>query len=310
MIIDMHSHLFVRGWLPHEFWEGMVKTGQAQAKRIMQADIPSDEMEKMILSPLWDSSAEILLGEMEAAGIDSTVILPQDFEIGLSRAEVTIEEQNRLHAELMAKHPKRLIAFAGIDPRRKGSVEFLERGVREWGMKGLKLHTGAGFFPNDRKFYSLYRECLNLGIPVIFHSGPIIYPLRSKPAHPIYLDDVATDFPDLTIIAAHLSHTWWQDLLAIASVKPNIFVDISGWELEAMNHYEDFCKILKRFVDGLGCDRILFGTDGPGFRPVCPPRDYVHLIRELPRRSPEGIKFAEEEVTAILGGNAQRILNL
>lgn len=310
MIIDMHSHLFVRGWLPHEFWEGMVRTGQAQAKRIMRADISSDEMEKMILFPLWDPSAEILLGEMEAAGIDRTVILPQDFEIGLSRAEVTIEEQNRLHAELMAKHSDRLIAFAGIDPRRKGSVEFLERGVREWGMRGLKLHTGAGFFPNDRRCYPLYRECLNLRIPVIFHSGPIIYPLRSKAAHPIYLDDVATDFPDLTIIAAHMSHTWWQDLLAIASVKPNIFVDISGWELEAMNHYEDFCRILKRFVDGLGHNRILFGTDGPGFRPVCPPQDYVQLIRELPRRSPEGIKFTEEEIAAILGGNAQRILNL
>jgi predicted TIM-barrel fold metal-dependent hydrolase len=177
-------------------------------------------------------------------------------------------------------------------------------------MRGLKLHPAAGFFPHDRRFHPLYRKCTDLKIPVLFHSGPIIYPLRSLPAHPIYLDDVAADFPDLTLIAAHMSHTWWQNLLAIAAVKPNIFVDISGWELEAMAHYEDFCRILKRFVDELGYDRILFGTDGPGFRQVCPPQDYVQLIRALPRKSPEGIKFTEEEISAILGGNAQRILNL
>lgn len=310
MIIDVHSHLFVKEWLPHEFWEGIVRTAQAQAKRVMKADISFDEMEKLVLPPLWDSSAEILLDEMEAAEIDNTVILPQDLEIGLSRTEVTIEEQNGLHAELMEKHSDRLIAFVGIDPRRQGSVEFLEKGIKEWGMRGLKLHPAAGFFPNDKRFYPLYRKCVDLKIPVLFHSGPIIYPLRSQPAHPIYLDDVAANFPDLTLIAAHMSHTWWQDLLAIASVKPNIFVDISGWELEVMAHYEDFCKILKRFVDELGYDRILFGTDGPGFRQVCPPRDYVQLIRGLPQKSPEGIKFTEEEISAILGGNAQRILNL
>jgi predicted TIM-barrel fold metal-dependent hydrolase len=310
MIIDVHSHLFVKEWLPHEFWEGIVRTAQAQAKRIMKSDIPFDEMKRLVLPPLWDSSAEALLDEMEAAEIDKTVILPQDLEIGLSKAEVTIEEQNRLHAELMEKHSDRLIAFVGIDPRRKGSVEFLEKGIKEWGMRGLKLHPAAGFFPNDRRFYPLYRKCVDLKIPVLFHSGPVIYPLRSQPAHPIYLDDVAADFPDLTLIAAHMSHTWWQDLLAIASVKPNIFVDISGWELEVMAHYEDFCKILKRFIDELGYDRILFGTDGPGFRQVCPPRDYVQLIRGLPQKSPEGIKFTEEEISAILGGNAQRILNL
>jgi predicted TIM-barrel fold metal-dependent hydrolase len=310
MIIDIHSHLFVKEWLPREFWEGIVKTGQAQAKRIMKADITFDEMEKIVLQPLWDSPEEALLAEMEAAGMDKTVILPQDFEIGLSKTEVTIEEQNRLHAECMKKHPDRVIAFAGIDPRRKGSVEFLEKCIKEWGLRRLKLHPAAGFFPNDRRFYPLYQKCADLKITVLFHSGPIIYPLRSQPAHPIYLDDVAADFPDLTIIAAHMSHTWWQDLLAIAAVKPNIFVDISGWELEAMAHYEDFCRILKRFTDELGYDRILFGTDGPGFRQVCPPRDYVQLIRGLPQKSPEGIKFTEEEISAILGGNAQRILNL
>jgi uncharacterized protein len=310
MIIDIHSHLFVKEWLPREFWEGLVKTAQAQAKRIMKADIPFDEMEKIVLTPLWESPEKALLDDIEAAGTDKTIILPQDFEIGLSRTEVTIEEQNRLHAELMRKHPDRIIAFAGIDPRRENSVEFLEKGIKEWGMKGLKLHPAAGFFPNDRRFYPLYRKCVELKIPIIFHSGPIIYPLRSQPAHPVYLDDVAADFPDLTLIAAHMSHAWWQDLLAIAAVKPNIFVDISGWELEVMSRYDDFCIILKRFIDELGYDRILFGTDGPGFRQVCPPRDYVQLIGGLTRKSPEGIKFTSEEISAILGGNAQRILNL
>jgi len=308
MIIDIHSHLFVEEWLPKEFWEGIVITAVNKAKKIMGAEVPFEEMADSVLPDLWDPSGEILLEEMETAGIDKTIILPQDFEIGLSKPKVTIEEQNRIHAELMKKYPDKLVAFAGIDPRRESCLEFLEKCIKERGMRGLKLHPGTGFFPDDKRVYPIYEKCLDLKIPVLFHSGPIIYPLRSKPAHPIYLDDVATDFPDLTIIVAHMSHGWWRDLLAIASVKPNLFVDVSGWEMEVMTHYGDFCKILRKFIDELGSERILFGTDGPGFRSVCPPAEYLRIIRELPERSK--VKFDEEEILDIMGRNAESILGL
>jgi hypothetical protein len=308
MIIDIHSHLFVDDWLPHEYWWGWVKTSADKAASVMGKEVSYDEMEEGILSSLWDPTGELLIDEM-GEEIDKTVILPQDFGFG-HEAKVSIEDQNYKHAEIVKKYPNKLIAFAGVDPRRKSCPEFLERCVKEWGMKGLKIHPAAGFFPNDERFYPLYEKAMELRIPVLFHSGPTILPYKSKFSHPNHLDDIATDFPDLRMIAAHTALGWWRDLLAICSVKANIMVDISGWEVEAGTNYGSFCHMLRSTIDELGCNRILFGTDGPCFRLVCPPLQYMHLIKNLPQNAPKGIEFTEKEVSAILGGNAQKILNL
>ena len=61
-------------------------------------------------------------------------------------------------------------------------------------------------------------------------------------------------------------------------------------------------------IDGFGIDRVLFGTDAPMFDVFLSRKDWVQLIRSLPYNSPEGINFTEEEITALLGGNAERLL--
>lgn len=316
LIIDIHSHLFVKEWMPEEHWQGWARTAADKAASVFGARPTYEETMENIISPLFDPTGEILIGEMGEV-IDKTVILPQDF--GFSReARVSIEEQNWKHVEIVRKHPDKLIAFASIDPRRKNCADFLEKCIKEWGMKGLKLHPAAGFFPNDEKAYPLYQKATELEIPVLFHSGPTILPYKSKFSHPIYLDDVATDFPDLKIIAAHTAldvgdlggRGWWRDLLAIGSVKNNIMVDIAGWELKAMTHYEQFCSMLRSTMDELGAHRVLFGTDGPCFRLAYPPQQYVQIIKELPQNSPKGIEFTERDISAVLGENAQKILNL
>ena len=109
----------------------------------------------------------------------------------------------------------------------------LQRAVSELGVVGLKIHPAAGFFPNDPVVYPMYHKALDLGLPVMVHTGPEPKPLYSRHCQPVYLDDVAADFPDLTIIMAHAGlSAWWQEA-GIASVCPNIYLDISGWQPSA-----------------------------------------------------------------------------
>jgi len=178
-------------------------------------------------------------------------MLVQDFGVGIGEAKVSIEEQNKSHADIAKAHPDKLIAFAGVDPRREGAVDLFEKCITEWGMKGLKLHSGAGFFLDDKVVYPLYEKALELNVPVVAHTGPILAPLRSKYCHPISLDNVLTDFPDLTVIAAHVSEGWWRDAIAIAASNPNMFVDISGWG-EVVPFPEKYCISLREIIDEVG----------------------------------------------------------
>ena len=114
-----------------------------------------------------------------------------------------IWEQHVLHAQVARKHPDRIVTFACFDPRRPNAVDLLQRAVDSLGAVGLKIHPAAGFFPSDRVVYPMYEKAQELGLPVMVHTGPEPKPLYSRHCQPVYVDDVAADFPDLTIILAH-----------------------------------------------------------------------------------------------------------
>jgi predicted TIM-barrel fold metal-dependent hydrolase len=94
------------------------------------------------------------------------------------------------------------------------------------------------------------------------------------------------------------------------SVKLNIMADISAWQVLAIKSYPAFCRALRELLDFVEPGRILFGSDSPSFRSLMSNRDWVQLIKDLPRKAPEGISFTDDEVAAVLGGNAQKLLGL
>jgi uncharacterized protein len=177
-------------------------------------------------------------------------------------------------------------------------------------MKGLKLHPSAGFYPNQKEVYPLLEKAHQYGVPVIIHSGAMMLPLRSKYSQAIYFDDLAVDFPDLAIVAAHAGGILsYRQMLSIASIKLNLLVDISAWQIIAIKNYRLFCEALREMIDFIGPDRILFGSDS--LRAIMANSDWVELIRKLPENArAAGVSFTEEEISAILGGNAQRLLNM
>lgn len=307
-LIDVHSHLWAEDWLPERWWTELVDIVVRENEK-RGSQIGRAEVRDQYLPTYWDPQAEYALARMDEAGIDRQVVFTVDWGLALGDPPTPIEEVNRHLADLAAEHD-RLVAFATIDPRRNGAVEFVERALGDWGMSGLKLHPTAGFHLHDEETYRLLEVADDRSVPVLTDSGPISAPLYSKYSHPIHVDELLVDFPDLDLIVAHMSLGWWRDLLAIAEMKVNtsLHVDVSGWQDRVDEHPEEFAAAVRGFVDALGADRVHFGTDDPVFDPVYPKEDWIATVEGLADRS-AGPSFSRAEVGEILGGGAAALLD-
>jgi len=312
MLIDSHCHLIGSAeWLPQQLLNLIASQLSVHVMGDPKKRMSSEEFREKYFPKIWDPQGEQLLRKMDEVGIDKTVLVVSDFGFALGESPVSAERQNKAVADLANKYPNRLVAFAGVDPRRKNAVKIMEKCVKEWGVKGLKYHPDAGWDPNGRESYQLLERIQEWGVPVITHTGLFFPPLHSKHAHPLLLDDVCSDFPNLKIIAAHSGRTlWWETVANLARIHPNLYGDLAGWQTLARGNYPRFCQLLRSYIDIAGVEKILWATDDPVYNIMIPTKEYVEIIRTLPRNAPEGIKFTEEEVNAILGGNAQRGLEL
>jgi uncharacterized protein len=310
MIIDSHVHLLGKGWLhPSLGWGGARIAAAAMSRKTGERpDLTT--LAETGLAYLSDATAAKFVPIMDTAGIDKACVFSIDFGLVAGEPEVPIEEQNRLVAQAAEDFPGRLIPFFTIDPRRPGSVEMFSRAVEEWGMKGLKLHPTSGYFASDEICYPLYEKCMEYGVPALIHAGPINAPLKSRFAMPIYVDDVAADFPDLPIIIAHVGLGMWQEALHIASMKTNIFFDISAWQMFFAFYPEDFYRMLRRVVNTLGPWRVFFGSDTPMLDFQCPIQNWVKAVREPNLSSCPEVSFKQEEIEIIMGKAFAKLLKL
>lgn len=223
------------------------------------------------------------------------------FAVDKSSAADELFVGNDYVAEVAARFPDVFIGWASVDPwKGYSAVKELERAVRDLGLSGLKLHpTVQQFYPSNRRFYPLYEKAQELQIPVIFHTGhtgigagtPGGTGLKLKYSRPIpYLDDVAADFPHLTIIGAHPSWPWQEEMLSIALHKSNVYIDLSGWSPKY------FSASLVQYANTLLQDKVLFGSDFP----VISPERWLKDFEEAP--------FRDEVRPKILIQNALRLL--
>lgn len=191
------------------------------------------------------------------------VIFPVDTERANGQARITNEEV----AEEAAQHPDALIPFASVDPLRgRMGVREVRRLIDHYGVRGFKFHPSAQeFYPNDRQCYPVFEAIAEAGLPAIFHSGqtgvgagmPGGGGVRLKYSDPMFLDDVAVDFPALPIIIAHPSFPWQDNALAVATHKPQVYIDLSGWSPKF------FPANLVQYTNGLLKKKMLFGSDFP-----------------------------------------------
>ncbi len=174
-------------------------------------------------------------------------------------------------AELAHKNADVAIPFASIDPARGAEgVREARRLIKDFGVKGFKFHPSVqGFYPNDGIAYPLYEVIAEARLPALFHTGQTGVGagqragggIRLKFSHPMYLDDVAADFPDMPIILAHPSFPWQEEALSVATHKPQVYIDLSGWSPKY------FPPILVQYANTLLKDKVMFGSDYPVISP-------------------------------------------
>jgi predicted TIM-barrel fold metal-dependent hydrolase len=164
------------------------------------------------------------------------------------------------------------------------AVEELELGVREWGVRGLKLMpTKHGFHTASKLAYPLMAKCAELGIPVSIHS-------EGGYAHPLAIAALARSFPDVTVIMDHMGYRYWvADAIEAAKQAPNIYLATTA----VMEPH-----FIRLAIDAVGVERIVFGSNGP---------------LAIPKMQVEVIKFLQlplQDEAKILGGTLAKLYQL
>jgi predicted TIM-barrel fold metal-dependent hydrolase len=306
MIVDMHYH-FIR-WPADEQRARTMTAGWLSHAAIVGIKKSVDEALPLYRDYMDDPNGDKLVKRMDENGIDVTVLnIVDNINFGFDNERIL--RINEYCAQAAAGHPKRLIALAGIDPRRAEAPALFRHCITEFKMKGLKWHPDNGYYPNSPEAYAVLKVANELNVPLLTHTGPLPGS-RAKYAHPIYLDDIALDFPNITIIAAHMGDIWWHDWAAIAKYKKNICGDLAMWQLTAEAKPRLFRRYLREIVDIVGPEQVLFSSDGPVYEPVVSNRRWVEIMQSLTKRNTDSIRFTEAEVAAMLGDNAARVFNL
>lgn len=240
---------------------------------------------------------EQMLKEYTECGVEKLVLFAWDAETASHRPRVP----NEFVAKLADKFPDRIIGFASVDPHKKSSVRDLEGAVKDLKLRGLKLHPQAqAFEPNDSTYYPIYAKCVELGIPVTFHTGSTYWGaglnggggLKLRFSNPMLLDDIAADFPELKLIMAHPGWPWQDEQLAIAMHKENAFIDLSGW---SPKYFE---PLLVTYMAKMIPHKFLFGTDYP----MMSPSRWLNDFEALP--------LSAEVKQMVLRDNAMKLLRL
>jgi len=205
-------------------------------------------------------------------------------------------------SELAAENADVLIPFASVDPARGADgVATARRLAGDGVVRGFKFHPNVqGFFPNDRAAYPLYEVIAEHGLVALFHTGHTGVGagtrggggIRLKYSNPMYVDDVAVDFPDMPIILAHPSFPWQDEALSMALHKPQVHIDLSGWSPKY------FPPQLVQYANTLLKDKVLFGSDYPMITPERWLADF------------EAIGIRDEVRPLILKENAARLFGL
>lgn len=217
-----------------------------------------------------------LLRSMDQAGIEKSLVFAG--RIGALSNEAMLEE--------IAPHRDRLtgiIAATGLERLAKDSLLAVRlsffHNVKKWGellerddVAGIKFYLGyEHVYPESEAVYRVMHEMQRSGKTAIFHTGDCLCSkgtasAKLKYAHPLGIDDVATDFPDIRIVIAHMGYPWHRDAAEVCYKNSNVFADVSGFVYGKFDERstKQFERTINEFVDVAGgTDRLLFGSDWP-----------------------------------------------
>ncbi len=247
-----------------------------------------------------DMSAKIeqtlgdMKAEMDANGVDHAVI-HAEFEVG-----DPADALNEAVAKVVKAEPERFTGMGTIslDPlhimRAVGQVEACAKA----GMVGVTVQ--ASFFHmamTDRRLYPVYAKAAELDLMVCHHTGinyGVTHAIRND--HPLQLDDVACDFPDLKLVACHAGWPWTAEMVAVARKHPNVYLEFGGLAPKYVGAQGTGWEVMYRFMNSLLADQVLYGTDWP----------VIPMDRAISEWQGMGLK--DHVLEKLLGGNAARLI--
>ena len=234
--------------------------------------------------------------KMDQAGIERSLLIavragdirvPESFEIPYERVY-----------DVCSQNPDRFSGLAGVDPfRGMEGLNDLETAVKEYGFVGAHLYPHwCELPPNHRKYYPYYAKCCELGIPIMMQVGHnLIYSKnRRLPSvgKPIYLDQVAIDFPELKLIGIHIGIPWTEEMISMCWKHENVYTAGDAYAPkywpEAFIHY----------ANSYGKHKVMFGTDWPVIDPIRAVDEFNNL------------NFKDSSKELVLRENAIRVFNL
>ncbi|MGW2782582.1 amidohydrolase family protein [Streptomyces populi] len=231
---------------------------------------------------------EVTLAALAAADVDTGLASAW---YGPEGALITNDEV----AGFVARSGGRLRGVAGTDLTRPvAAVRELRRAVEELGFVALRIIPWLwGLPPTDRLYYPLYTACAELGVPFctqVGHTGPL---RPSETGRPIpYVDQVALDFPELTIVCGHIGYPWTTEMIAVADKHENVYIDTSAYTARR------YPPELVAYLRGRGRRKVLFGSNYPMIEPS---RALEHL---------DELDLDQETAELFLSGNARRVFRL
>ena len=227
------------------------------------------------------------LAAMDAAGVARSLISAWAAPAGpmISNDEV---------AAFVAQAPERLVGVGSVDISRPAQVRHeVRRCIDELGFKGIRILPWLWKLPpTDRLFYPLYAACCEMDVPFctqIGHTGPL---MPSEPGRPLYLDQIALDFPELTIVGGHIGYPWTDEAIAVATKHQNVYIDTSAY---TANRYP---VSLVEFMREHGRHKVLFGSNYPMIQPA----------KAL--AGVDALGLDAETMALFLAGNAARVYRL
>ena len=240
-----------------------------------------------IPTPTTEIPVAFTIAAMDQAGIDRALISAW---VGPRGAMISNDEV----AAFVAQAPDRLIGVGSVDLRRPMlAMREVRRCVEQLGFVGIRVLPWLWEVPpTDRRFYPVYAACCETGVPFctqIGHTGPL---MPSEVGRPIYLDQVAIDFPELTIIGGHIGYPWTDEAIAVATKHERVYIDTSAYTAKR------YPPALVDYLRGHGRDKVLFGSNYPMIMPG-------HALAGL-----DALGLDAATRAAFLAGNAERVYRL
>ena len=228
----------------------------------------------------WYDPPETIVRLLDEAEIDRAIVMTYRDAPGPE------ERVLEYVAEAVQRFPDRLIGYARMNPRYGDeAVALFDRAIREYGMRGLKLHpVSYVMHPASEPTLALIRHAALLGMPTLFHCGDEEFTL------PLQVAEAAAAVPGATIILGHMGGYFHvRDAIRVATRYPNLVLETSAMP---------YPRMIAEAVAAVGAERVLFASDGPG----CDPAIELEKLRHA------GLSAADEAL--VLHGNIERLLGL